>query len=207
MTTSTFVMYVILGALGIVVVFSAIKKIAKAIFRFMVNSHLLYIVADMVDAHTDSYKAIPESIVPTLDLIGLFRPGMRWSTYKYAYDLRYYYVTVQYKTVKNLVTATINKVRIKMYLNAIRKYIIANNIRICGEDINERGYIKFVFSDNTTYTIYLDFAWCDLMAAIWSERDGRNYSSFTFYSSDCVDSLSPTLPAKIKNSVLSVISL
>ena len=100
----------------------------------------------------DEAEDKPESVG---GLGGWFSEGMRWRDY--FEDLR---------------------VESKPYIEAIRKEVILKGIRATGEE-HQRAYVP-VFSDGTVGRFSWR-AWGDLMAAIWSEQDNRDYSYMSFY--------------------------
>ena len=72
------------------------------------------------------------------------------------------------------------KPKVRPYLEAIRRSVIKNNIRING---NGHQYSKEgvpLFNDNTISKFSFR-GWGDLMAAIWSEEENKDYSYMDFY--------------------------
>lgn len=68
------------------------------------------------------------------------------------------------------------------YLEALRKEIINKNIKYCGNDHQELEDGVPVFNDNTV-AMYSYRGWGDLMAAIWSTEENKDYSYMDFYMS------------------------
>lgn len=66
------------------------------------------------------------------------------------------------------------------YINAIRDSVLANNSRITGEDHQYSDNGVPLFSDNTV-GLFTYRAWGDIMAAIWSEEEDKDYSYMDFY--------------------------
>ncbi len=67
---------------------------------------------------------------------------------------------------------------VKLYLEAIRKEVIDNNLKFGGN--THREEMTPLFSDDTIGRFSYR-AWGDLMAAIWSEEENKNYSYIHFY--------------------------
>lgn len=72
------------------------------------------------------------------------------------------------------------KKRQRPYIESLRKEIINNNIKFAGSEHQERKDGVPVFSDGTV-ALYSYRAWGDLMAAIWSTEENRDYSYIDFY--------------------------
>lgn len=72
------------------------------------------------------------------------------------------------------------KKRQKPYIEALRKEIIDNNIKFAGSEHQDRKDGVPVFSDKTA-ALYSYRAWGDLMAAIWSTEENKDYSYIDFY--------------------------
>jgi len=88
---------------------------------------------------------------------GWFDNGMRWKDY--------------INTVKP---------EYKKYPEAIRLAVIHSNIRITGEQ-HQYGHDGVpVFSDGT-YASFSYRAWGDIMGAIWSDVDDKDYNYMSFY--------------------------
>ncbi len=64
------------------------------------------------------------------------------------------------------------------YIEALRKKIIADNIK-CAGDIHQDKMVP-LFNDNTV-GLFSWRAWGDLMAAIWSEEENKDYCYLQFY--------------------------
>lgn len=90
---------------------------------------------------------------------GWFQRGNRWKDYKKAF-----------------------KKYAHPYQEALRKSIIERNLRYCGNDHEELEDGVPVFSDFTVAT-YSYRAWGDLMAAVWSTQENKDYSYIDFYMS------------------------
>jgi hypothetical protein len=92
---------------------------------------------------------------------GFFDNGMRWKDY-----------------------IDIWKDEVKPYAEALKKEIIEKNIRFGGEWHQYSGSGVPLFSDNTVATFSYR-AWGDLLAAIWSDEENKDYSYVNFYMSGC----------------------
>lgn len=70
--------------------------------------------------------------------------------------------------------------KFEVYFEALRKEILAKGIKLGGyfHQSNTEAGVP-VFSDGKVATYSLR-AWGDLMAAIWSEKEGKNYSYIDF---------------------------
>lgn len=90
---------------------------------------------------------------------GWFQKGYRWKDYK--------------NTFKKFAHP---------YQEALREAIIDRNLKYCGNDHQELDYGVPVFSDFTVAT-YSYRAWGDLMAAVWSTQENKDYSYIDFYMS------------------------
>lgn len=67
-----------------------------------------------------------------------------------------------------------------LYTQALKEEILAKNIKITGgEHQNSENGVP-LFEDNTVAT-YSYRAWGDLMAAIWSEKENKDYCYMDFY--------------------------
>ncbi|MBQ2937608.1 MAG: hypothetical protein IJE05_01810 [Clostridia bacterium] len=90
---------------------------------------------------------------------GWFKEEQRWKDYKMAF-----------------------KEAAHPYIEALREDIVLNNIRHCGNDHQELENGVPVFSDFSV-SMYSYRAWGDLMAAIWSTQENKDYSYMDFYMS------------------------
>lgn len=88
---------------------------------------------------------------------GFFQKGMRWKDY-----------------IESFIPEC------SSYIEALRQSIVENNIKICGDEHQYGSEGVPVFEDNTVAT-YSYRAWGDLMAAIWSEEENKDYSYMDFY--------------------------
>lgn len=88
---------------------------------------------------------------------GFFIKGMRWKNYKESFTKDCW------DSLENL-----------------RKSIIENNIKIKGEEHQNGENTVPLFEDNTIAT-YSYRAWGDLMAAVWSEEENKDYCYMDFY--------------------------
>lgn len=90
---------------------------------------------------------------------GFFKDGMRWPDYLAIFKPKYH-----------------------PQLENLRAAIIERNLRITGDIHQHDSDIPScpVFSDGTVAT-YSYRAWGDLMAAIWSTHDNKDYSYMDFY--------------------------
>ena len=89
---------------------------------------------------------------------GFFSEGMRWKNYKENY---------------------VPKVHEK--LEELRRSIIENNIRCTGEERQEGGGNVVPLWSNGKVDTYSWRAWGDLMAAVWSEHENKDYNYMDFY--------------------------
>ena len=88
---------------------------------------------------------------------GFFKDGMRWKDYIYIYN---------------------NKG--KEYAEALREAILERELKCSGEQHQYgEGYIP-VFSDGTIAS-FTYRSWGDLMAAVWSEEENKDYNYMHFY--------------------------
>lgn len=69
-------------------------------------------------------------------------------------------------------------ISVRDYYDALRKEIIAKKIK-CGGDRHQQDMTP-LFSDGT-YASFSYRAWGDLMAAIWSEEENKDYGYMDFY--------------------------
>lgn len=89
---------------------------------------------------------------------GFFKDGMRWEDYKNNYK----------------------KVAHKM-LEELRKSIIENEIKWTGQEMQDNGYETVPLWSNGKVDTYSWRAWGDLMAAVWSTEDNKDYCYMDFY--------------------------
>lgn len=88
---------------------------------------------------------------------GWFKDGQRWTDYLDRFELHTHPT-----------------------LEMLRESIIKNKIRCTGDE-HQNGFISCpVFPDGKVAT-YSFRAWGDLMAAVWSEHDNKDYNYMTFY--------------------------
>ena len=66
------------------------------------------------------------------------------------------------------------------YLEALKKEIVSKNIRYTGEDHQNADDGVPVFSDGTVLVLSWR-AWGDLMAAVWSTEENKDYCYMDFY--------------------------
>lgn len=66
-------------------------------------------------------------------------------------------------------------------LEELRKSIIENNIRCTGEEKQENGWNVVPLWSNGKVDTYSWRAWGDLMAAVWSSKDNKDYCYTDFY--------------------------
>lgn len=66
------------------------------------------------------------------------------------------------------------------YAEAIRKDVLKNNIKLTGQEHQESNNGVPVFDDGKVGTFSYR-AWGDLMAAIWSEEEDKDYHYMDFY--------------------------
>lgn len=85
---------------------------------------------------------------------GFFQDGMRWKDYVYDES--------------------------EPHLQALRRAILKNNIKITGEKHQEDDNGVPLFEDGKV-GLYTYRAWGDLMAAIWSEAEDKDYCYMDFY--------------------------
>lgn len=101
-------------------------------------------------------ESMPESVFGGMG--GWFSKGQRWSDYLDAYKPEYH-----------------------KDLEVLRASILKNNIRVTGgEHQSQYSESVPVFPDGTAAT-YSMRAWGDLMAAVWSTHDNKDYSYMDFY--------------------------
>lgn len=100
-------------------------------------------------------KNSPETSIGGLG--GFFSDGMRWKDY-----------------------ISIWNDEAKPYAEAIREAVVAQNLRITGEEHDYGEHGTPLFEDGTIGSFSWR-AWGDLMAAIWSEEEGKDYCYMSFY--------------------------
>lgn len=88
---------------------------------------------------------------------GFFGKGMRWADY----------------------IGRLHKESI-VYAECIRAYVIENNIKKGGDWHQSDEHGVPIFDDGTS-GVFSYRAWGDIMAAIWSEKECRDYSYMDFY--------------------------
>ena len=88
---------------------------------------------------------------------GFFERGMRWIDYKEGFFIPYH-----------------------EELEILRKSIIDNKIRCTGSE-HQFNYEACPLWDNEKTDTYSMRAWGDLMAAIWSTEENKDYSYMDFY--------------------------
>lgn len=66
------------------------------------------------------------------------------------------------------------------YAEAIRESVLKNNIRFTGKEHQNSDQGVPVFEDDTIGSFSFR-AWGDIMAAIWSEEENKNYTYMDFY--------------------------
>jgi len=66
------------------------------------------------------------------------------------------------------------------YIEAIRKSVIDNHLKITGQEHQYSDHGVPLFSDGRASTFSYR-AWGDIMAAIWSEEENKDYSYMDFY--------------------------
>jgi hypothetical protein len=65
-------------------------------------------------------------------------------------------------------------------LEELRRSIIANNIRCTGEQ-HQNGAVAVPLWSNGKVDTYSFRAWGDLMAAVWSTEENKDYGYMDFY--------------------------
>ena len=104
-----------------------------------------------------------EECASAVDLMGgFFSPGMRWKDY----------ISVMAKCHKK-------------YLNAIRRYVLHNELKYGGDDHQTSEYGVPQFTDGKVASFSYR-AWGDLMAAIWSTEENKDYGYMDFYMTCCI---------------------
>lgn len=86
---------------------------------------------------------------------GFFQDGMRWNDY-------------------------LENCPVPEYAEAIRRSVLASGDRFCGDEHQNGDNRTPLFSDGAIGTFSYR-AWGDLMAAIWSTHDERDYNYMDFY--------------------------
>jgi len=66
------------------------------------------------------------------------------------------------------------------YIEAIRQSVIEKHLKLTGEQHQYSDQGVPLFSDNTV-GLFTFRAWGDIMAAIWSEEENKDYSYMDFY--------------------------
>jgi len=66
------------------------------------------------------------------------------------------------------------------YLEAIRQSILEKELRFTGEDHQYSSHGVPLFEDNTVAS-FSKRGWGDLMAAVWSEKEDKDYSYMDFF--------------------------
>jgi hypothetical protein len=89
---------------------------------------------------------------------GFFQKGMRWEDYKKEYIEEVHYM-----------------------LEILRESITKNEIKWTGEDMQDNGYETYPLWSNGKTDSYSWRAWGDLMAAVWSSEENKDYSYMDFY--------------------------
>ncbi len=69
----------------------------------------------------------------------------------------------------------------KILVEHLRDKIIENNIRCTGYEHQNSAYNSVPLFSNGKVATYSFRAWGDLMAAVWSENDNKDYNYMTFY--------------------------
>ncbi len=69
---------------------------------------------------------------------------------------------------------------VRPYLEAVRASVLEHNLRLTGEQHQHGGSGVPVFSDGKMLRLSYR-AWGDLMAAIWSEEEDKDYNYMDFY--------------------------
>ena len=93
---------------------------------------------------------------------GFFQKGMRWKDY-----LDCFYPKGQ------------------EYAEALRRYIVKNKIKRGGDWHQSEAEGAPLFTDGTV-ACFSFRAWGDLLAAIWSSEEDRDYSYMSFYMDCCM---------------------
>jgi hypothetical protein len=112
------------------------------------------------DIEVERWISYPESEGKTDALGGMggyFSHGMRWDTY-----------------LGNISAAEVP------YAEAVRREVIKNNIRMTGE-AHQHGPAGVPLFNDGMVASFSYRAWGDLMAAIWSEHENKDYSYMDFY--------------------------
>ena len=65
-------------------------------------------------------------------------------------------------------------------LEELYRSIVANKIRCTGEE-HQNGALSVPLWDNGKVDTYSMRSWSDLMAAVWSNEDGKDYGYMDFY--------------------------
>ena len=105
-----------------------------------------------------NWESVEKSEKTHVEMGGFFEDGMRWKDFIDRYD----------------------EAGVK-YFNALRESILERGIRITGDE-HQHGGGKYVPVFDDGWTIGFSFrAWGDLMAAIYSEKENKDYSYMDFY--------------------------
>ena len=88
---------------------------------------------------------------------GFFSEGMRWKDYIEEW-----------------------KDEVRPYLEAIRKFVVENGLRLTGQQHQYSSYGVPLFEDGTIGAFSFR-GWGDLMAAIWAEEEDQDYNYMHFY--------------------------
>ena len=89
---------------------------------------------------------------------GFFKEGMRWKDYLDNYIKKAHPL-----------------------LEELKRSIIKNNIKWTGEEKQENNYNTVPLWSNGKVDTYSWRAWGDLMAAVWSEEENKDYCYMNFY--------------------------
>ena len=66
------------------------------------------------------------------------------------------------------------------YLEAVRESVLEKSLRLTGQDHQQSDEGEPKFSDGKVLSLSYR-AWGDLMAAIWSEKENKDYNYMDFY--------------------------
>lgn len=66
-------------------------------------------------------------------------------------------------------------------LEVLRKSILENKIKFTGQEMQRDNTKTVPLWDDGTVTHYTWRSWGDLMAAVWSEEENKNYNYLDFY--------------------------
>ena len=104
-----------------------------------------------------NYDDVPKEATDIGSLGGWFSKGMRWEDYIEDMPQQY-----------------------SLYYEAIRESVLMNDLKITGNYHQDKPKGVPLFSDGVVLTASYR-AWGDLMAAIWSTSEGKDYSYIDFY--------------------------